>query len=206
MSLYTKLVDPLLGVWKIEESSEQLLSQLEKKEYYLPFLANMHTEKRRQEWLATRVLLKEMLGREVRIAYEANGAPYLPDEPFYISISHTKQYAAILIQKHPAVGIDIEYRSDRVLKIRSRFMNPEEEERIDKKHEVEHLLIHWCAKETLFKVIGQEEVDFCRHLHIKPFSYNDRGRLEAFETRTEQSCTYQMEFRVTSQFILTFSR
>ena len=127
-----------------------------------------------QERFASRVLLKELLGEEVRVDYHSTGAPFLACVPLYISISHTKDYVAVILDERPT-GIDIEYRSDRILKIRSRFMNPEEEAGIDPGHEVEHLLIHWCAKETLFKIIGQEGVDFQKHLHVNPFPYLPSG-------------------------------
>lgn len=196
---------PLWGVWKIEESADDLLSALEHKADYQPFLEILHTEKRRQEWLASRVLLKELLGREARIAYHPNGAPYLPDVPLHISVSHTKDYAAVLLQSQPFAGIDIEYRSPRVLKIRSRFMNEKEVAGIDFAHEIEYNLIHWCAKEALFKMIGQEGVDFCRHLHVEPFIYAESGSLTANETCTAQGATYTLHYRVTSDFVLVLS-
>ena len=62
MPVLFKYTEPLLGVWKIEESSEELLSMLEQSSEYLPFLQQIKTEKRRQEWLASRVLLKELAG------------------------------------------------------------------------------------------------------------------------------------------------
>lgn len=205
MPLFLKHMDRLLGVWKIEETPEELLAQLTHKEYYLPFLNRIGSQNRRQEWLASRVLLKELLGREVRIDYQTDGAPTLADSSFQISISHTKGYAAVLLQEHPAVGVDIEYRSERVLKIRSRFMNPEEEAGIDKAYETEHLLIHWCAKETLFKMIGQEEVDFCRHLHMLPFAYSQTGHFRAYETRTPRNAFYRIGYQVAPEFVLTWS-
>ncbi len=41
--------------------------------------------------------------------------------------------------------------------------------------EVYVLLLHWSAKETLFKVMGVEGVDFIRHLHIFPFCHGRGG-------------------------------
>lgn len=205
MPLLFQHTAPLRGVWKIEESSGALFSLLKNGEEYLPQLENIRTEHRRQEWMASRVLLQELLGYPVRIAYHADGAPYLPDSPLSISISHTKGYAAVLVQEHPAAGIDIEYRSDRVQKIRNRFMSQEEEEGIDKEHETEHLLLHWCAKETLFKMIGQEEVDFRRHLHVCPFPYTEEGSFNVYETRTEQGTAYTLDYLVTPDFALTWS-
>ena len=153
----------------------------------LLFLERVSAEKRRQERFASRVLLKELLGEEVRVDYHSTGAPFLACVPLYISISHTKDYVAVILDKRPT-GIDIEYRSDRILKIRSRFMNPEEEAGIDLEHEVEHLLIHWCAKETLFKIIEQEGVDFQKASSRESFSlFIECGTFKGRETRTEHA-------------------
>lgn len=199
---YTK---PHLGVWKIEESSDELLSMLCQTSAYLPFLQKIKTEKRRREWLATRVLLKELMGQELLIAYHDDGAPYLPDSPLSLSISHTDGYAAVLLQEQPAAGIDIEYRSDRVVKIRSRFMSAEEDASIDADHEAEHLLIYWCAKEALFKMIRQQDVDFIDHLHIVPFAYAASGQVNAYETCSLQPASYALSYEVAPDFVLVYS-
>lgn len=200
-----KSMTPLWGVWKLEENADELLAMLDNPAAYQLSIEKMHTEKRRQEWLGSRTALKEILGREVPISYQTNGAPYVEGLQQSISISHTKGYAAVLVSPHPIAGIDIEYRSDRVLKIRSRFMEKEEEAGLDPAHEVEHLLIHWCAKEALFKLIGQEEVDFVRHLHVAPFTYEESGFFIVKETRTAQSCSYRMGYRVESDYVLVWS-
>lgn len=205
MPLLFKQNEPLLGVWKMNESSDNLLSMLSNQSDNLTFLQTIHAEHRKQERLASRVLLKELLGKEARVDYYPNGAPFLPDLPLHISISHTKGYAAVIIQEYPAAGVDIEYRSDRVRKIRSRFMTPDEETAIDPDHETEHLLIYWCAKETLFKMIGQEEVDFCRHLHVEPFPYAESGEFLVRETRTQEGTFYKLAYLVAPDFILTWS-
>ena len=206
MPLLIKYTVPRLGVWKIEESSDELFALLERGEEYLPELENLRSENRRQEWLASRKLFQEMFGGFSRISYRLSGAPYLPGQSLHISISHTKGYAAVLLQEHPVAGVDIEYRSNRVLKVRSRFMSPEEEACLDKEHEAEHLLLHWCAKETLFKMIGQEEVDFCRHLHVCPFQYAESGSFTVNETCSEHPQQYHLCFRVFPEFVLTWSQ
>ena len=47
-----KHTGPLWGIWKIEESSEVLLSLLRNREEYLPQLELIRAEQRRREWLA----------------------------------------------------------------------------------------------------------------------------------------------------------
>ena len=196
---------PMLGVWKTEESAEELLSFLEKKEEYLPFLAQCRSEGRKVERLAVRVLLKTLVGYEALVAYHPNGAPYIPGSSYNISISHTKGYAAVLLtEKESPAGIDIEYISARILKIRDRFLS-EEENRIDSDNEVNHLLIYWCAKETAFKMIGQEGIDSREHLHVTPFHYAQEGKITVSETRTPLMASYNLEYKVAPEFVLTFS-
>lgn len=205
MPLFLKHNSPLRGLWQIQETAEEMLNLLGADSLYIPLPENIRTEKRQQEWLATRLLLKELLGEETAIAYHPNEAPYLPSHPLYISISHTKGYVALLLQEQPFAGIDIEYRGERILKIRERFMHPEEEAGIDPVYEVEHLLIHWCAKEVLFKMIGQEEVDFKKHLHVVPFAYACSGTIDVYETRTPQAARFQLAYQVTSDYVWVWS-
>ena len=182
MPLLMKHTGPLWGIWKIEEPSEVLFALLQNRKEYLPQLELIRTEQRRREWLASRVLLQELTGGSALIAYHPNGAPYLSGSSLHISISHTKGYAAVLLQDHPAAGIDIEYRSERVSRIRSRFMNPEEEAGIDKEYETEHLLLHWC-----------------------PFPYAEKGSFTVYETRTGEGTVYRLNYLVTPDFVLTRS-
>ncbi len=211
MPLLLQQAAPCLGVWKIEESEEELLALLAHPEAYLPQLARWQSAARRKEWLACRVLLKTLTGEELPVAYRENGAPYLPGSSWHLSFSHTQGYAAALLQPHPAAGIDIEYRSERVYKIRRRFLAPEEEfsgnagENPHSREETDYLLIGWCAKETLFKMIGEEKVDFIRHLHLRPFTLASQGYLYAYETRTPRSASFRLGYRVFSDFILTWS-
>ena len=203
MGLVMKQTNPLMGVWRMDESVEELLALLDRPEEQADFLRRVTAESRRCEHLASRVLLKQLIGEEPRVAYHPSGAPYLVDSPLRVSISHTRGYAAAILSPSPT-GIDIEYRADRVLRIRSRFMTPEEEQGNDPAHEVEHLLLHWCTKETLFKRIGQEEVDFLAHLRVHPFPYADQGHFFASERRTPQAGTFQLAYQVTADYVLTW--
>lgn len=207
MALLEKHSSLLLGIWKIEETEDELLSLLEQQEAYLHFTNNSKAEVRKKEWLATRVLLKEVLGEELAISHYPDGAPYLPDRPdLSISVSHTKGYAAVYCKRGAPAGIDIEYRANRILRIKHKFMSEEELAMIDRKNEIAHLLICWCAKETLFKLIRQEDVDFRAHLHIKPFDFDVEGQMDVKESRTAQQESFVLNYRVTPDFVLTFNR
>lgn len=206
MSLIRRHPSRLLGIWKIEETASELLDLLEKKELYTCSLQNFRTENRKKEWLATRVLLKELLGQELQIAYWDDGSPYLPENPdMRISISHTKGYVAVYCSQEKRVGVDIEYHSERVVKIQKKFLSEEELAGIDLANEAQHLLICWCAKETLFKLIRQTEVDFCRHLHIEPFLFKKEGDVQVWETKTSKAEIFKLSYIITPEFIVAYS-
>lgn len=207
MALLEKHPSLLLGIWKIEETEAEFLTLLNQHEAYLRFANKCKAEARKKEWLATRILLKELFGEELTLAHHPDGAPYLPDRPeISVSISHTKGYVAVYCRVGDPVGIDIEYCANRILKIKHKFMSEKELAMIVPENETEHLLICWCAKETLFKLIRQEEVDFREHLHVKPFDYAREGELEVWETKTPQKEAFALHYRVTANFVLTFSR
>ena len=197
---------PPVGIWKMEETTEEMWYLLQHQAWYQLEFSRLKAEQRQKEWLATRLLLKEMLGHEAIIHHHPNGAPFLSEtEQKQISISHTKDFVAIMLTDVTHIaGIDIEYRSERVRKVRSRFLNAEEERFIDPAHETEHLLICWCAKETLYKIINRQEVDFCRHLHIQPFSYAKQGWLIAFDTCSESPKHVVLQYRVEKDFVITW--
>lgn len=199
---------PPVGIWKMEETTEEMWSLLQHQAWYQQEFSRLKAEQRQKEWLATRLLLKEMLGHEAIIHHHPNGAPFLSEtEQKQICISHTKDFVAIMLTDVTHIaGIDIEYRSERVRKVRSRFLNAEEERFIDPAHETEHLLICWCAKETLYKIINRQEVDFCRHLHIQPFSYAEQGWLIAFDTCSESPKHVVLQYRVEKDFVITWAK
>ena len=58
-------------------------------------LLEKKNESRRAEWLAVRLLVKELFGSECEVAYHPTGRPYLKHGTAHISISHTKGFAAV---------------------------------------------------------------------------------------------------------------
>jgi len=194
-----------LAVVPLLEDSESLLARLSFKDKYLPTIERM-TENRKREWLTIRVLLKELSGEEKEILYTSFGKPYLSDNSFHISISHTKGYAALIINNENETAIDIEKISSRVENIRSRFVNEEEEKALSTADRITRLLLYWSAKESLFKLLSVENVDFKRHLHIQPFELvlGEWGDFEACETRTKFQNCFQIKYFVHEDYVLTY--
>jgi 4'-phosphopantetheinyl transferase EntD len=211
-----------IGIAPIDKDSETLLSQLEHKAHYLPFLEKM-TEKRKCEWLTVRTLLKTLSGEEKEIAYQPTGKPYLSDRSYHVSISHTNYrgmfqlhpattgdgmllgYVAMVLNEEKEVAIDIEMISPRVLKIKDRFLTEEEAKSISPDNEIVHLLLHWSAKESVFKILDTENVNYQSQIHISAFEpvTGEWGSFEARETRTEKRQVFCVHYFVHEDYVLT---
>ena len=203
------------AIWKMDEPEEEMRASLKAPLPYDAELSRMRAESRRSEYLAVRVLLATMCGEEKEICHEPSGKPFLADGSFRLSISHTKGYVAVALHPTAEVGIDIEQVSDRVLRVADRFMSGEElagEAEALKGYAGEaslstlyYMLLHWSAKETLFKLMNQEEVDFKRHLRILPFRLRPEGCFTGTECRTSESRSYEVHYQLHPDFVCTWS-
>lgn len=194
----------LLGIWKIDESREELLLLLPEymRSNAIKHVKGIRSERRTIEWLSTRILLFMLLDEEKTILNCTDGKPYLKDGSYHISISHTKDYVTVFLHETYPIGIDIEIRSERVKKVADKFIG--DEEYIDPSQETVHQLLHWSAKECLFKLMEENEIHFKHHLHIHPFTPALKGIITATETKTDRTRTFKIHYEVHPDYVLTW--
>jgi phosphopantetheinyl transferase (holo-ACP synthase) len=142
------------GIWKMEETEEQLLALFDDPTLFRQGAAKYGNPSRRVEWLAVRALLRKMLGVDPQIDYLPIGQPVWVDGSRKVSISHTRGYVAAAVSRQD-IGIDIEYVSDRIRRVTSRYLRPDEPFA-----RLSTLLVAWTAKEALYKVAHREGLDF----------------------------------------------
>ena len=201
--LYSKRDESsIIGVWEISET----LPELEKHPLlasYIEESLNFKSKRRRREWLAVRLLLASLLNEVKEIAYLPSGNPYLVDDSYFISISHTKGYAAVILHKTKRVSIDIEYHSERVLGIAPRFVR--DDERFYSASDCCTPLLIWSAKEVLFKLLDDTGVDFKDHLRILPFPLADSGHFIAYDYKSSaQGRAHLIQYYTTSDYVVVF--
>ena len=194
-----------IAIWEITETVPELLNLLHNKDIYSDDLTKFTTDKRKKEWLTARILVETICGKDKIIAYNEKGKPYLTDNSFHISISHTSTFVALIT--HPAceVGIDIEQISDRICKLKDRFLHQDELLHIDSAQKTIHLLLHWGAKEVLFKMLNEENVDFIGHLRVFPFTPQKNGTFFGKEMRAKQQENYNFAYDINDSFVLVWS-
>ncbi len=170
--------DTSFSIWKIEETAEELLSQLQLKAHERSYLETLNNGKRNLHWLSTRVLLRKMINTSEYIdcQVDSSGKPYLTNFPYHISLSHSFDYAAVMISRNKAVGIDIELIKDKIERIAHKFMSEDELSFISRESPVEHLYACWCAKEAVYKLHGKKNISFLDHIRIAPFDYSGGGK------------------------------
>ena len=206
--LQDKTNDTQWAVWKVEESLEALLALLPdaRRVCCEQELLQFASERRKIEWLSVRVLLYFMLKEDKQIGYSSEGKPFLTDDSFFISISHTKGYVAIVLGlPGREVGVDIEQYGERVRKVAHKFMREDEQPSVFRGTDTWSLLLHWSAKETMFKCLNASEVDFRGHMRILPFAVNESGVFSAEEYRTVEKRRFTIHYYLFPDFVLTLS-
>lgn len=171
----------VLAVWKIEETEEQLVSSLQLKQHELDVITSLSAGKRALHWLSTRVLLRTMLNTAdyIDCQMDEHGKPYLVNSDTHISLSHSYDYASVIISKDKKVGVDIELIKMKIKSIKHKFLSDVELAQKQIGDNTNGLYVCWCAKEAIYKWHGKKGLEFKQHIHIKPFKLKDEGFLQA---------------------------
>jgi phosphopantetheinyl transferase (holo-ACP synthase) len=164
-----------LGIWKITEDLNTLLSNIKLTREELETLDRFTYAPRKTEWLSVRVLLKEMTDNQLSIYYNGNRKPFIKGNSYSISISHSRDLTSILLSREKRVGIDLEFMSHRINSIAHKFINENDLITSDEEQRKYHLYIHWCAKEALYKICDKQDINFKENLTIEPFRPFEKG-------------------------------
>ena len=128
------------------------------------------------------------------IGHAASGQPLL--RGYHVSVTHTKGYAALMLSKSCDVACDIEHFSDRVERIKSKFLRKDE-----KADDLDSLLVHWCGKETVYKLFPEDNLQFSQ-MRVGPFSTMSDWACEVENMKRGEKV--RVDFELTMQFVLTY--
>jgi phosphopantetheinyl transferase len=173
------------------EASEELLTFFTPDELSDPAFQKFSYEKRKREWLATRALIKQMIGSPFQISYNESGKPLL-SHPLYnhISISHSRDFVAVLVHQHQAVGIDIEWVNRNYAPITKKYLSEIELTQVNERPLYQCL--YWCAKEAIFKIVEESGVDFRKQIEVEAFHPEQDNLLARFISQNQER-TYQLQ-------------
>lgn len=183
-----------LAVWKIEENDDFFLERVT---LHLPVT---HPHKRLQH-LAGRYLLPYLFADfpVSLIEIADTRKPFLPKEQYHFSISHSGDYAAAIVSSTQRVGIDAEMVTDRVYRIKHKFLHQEELASINHLSGtdlIEQLTILWGVKEAMFKWWGRGDVDFSEVMRTQYFKLSPTGIINAQFQKNEFKQLLQLNYRL----------
>ena len=207
--LYIKNLDKTtrLGIWKVEETIYELQSQLILNQKELDFFSTLKKGKRNLHWFAGRVMIRTLLETPdfIEIKEDEFGKPYLPDFDFELSITHSYDYAAVIISKHK-VGIDIEKIKKDLLTIAPKYLSIQELNSLDLKNYNKQLYVFWCVKECLYKLYGKKELAFKENIQIKNCNLSSFGKVTAEIIKNEYQKEFEVEYEeFVNDYILAYS-
>ena len=183
-----------IGIWKLSETSSELTAGLSLSKSEQSLFDTFKNEKRKKEYLAVRALLKKLVGSDFTITYEKSGRPRLQNHPANISISHSAELVVVFISKKN-IGIDVENIHRKISHITKRFLSPAEIKHVNQTPDKQLMhIIYWSAKEAIFKCTTEENVQFNRHINIKPFDLKEAGNFSAELTIGEHKSHFELRY------------
>ena len=167
-------------------------------------LLKIRKEKNSREYfLAVRKLLKNE-DSELTIEYDLKGKPYLNKEKG-ISISHSNEIVAICISNEIDFGIDIQYKTDKIFKIKSKFLSKNESKFLGKTDDIELLTKLWSAKESIFKALGKEGVSFSNDIEIETINEKDFFRA-GYYRKGNFKIKFDLDFLCMEEYIVCYAK
>lgn len=198
----TALPMPLKKILSLDAGRRLALWQMTENPAELPLpqgvsFADVHSEVRLREKHVSYAMLRALTGNDnLIIRHLPSGKPVI--DGYSLSISHTKGWAAMLIsEKDEAVGVDIEYFSDRVNKVASRFIRPDEQS-----DSLAHRLVNWSAKEAVYKMFSDEDLQYF-DMRLKPFVPTCSGYVTVEDLKVSKEA--KVSFVLTGDYVLTWS-
>ncbi len=205
--VYQQNINPFtkLGVWHITEPEIFFIKEV-------PLQREITHPHKRLQHLAGRFLLKVLYPdfpyELIKIADTRK--PFLENEAYHFSISHCSNYAAVIVSTRYRAGVDVEQITDKVKKIKHKFLSHREQHLIESLSGNDdhlfktHLTIAWGIKESLFKWYGNGEVDFIEHLHIEKIFLDEKKGEAACKVLKQTEMPLNVHFIVFENNILSW--
>ena len=181
--------DTWLALWQMTEAVDQLSAPASVD------LSPLRSPRRKKETLTEYLLLKALTGDDsLVIRHNEDGAPLV--DGYCVSLSHTEGWAAMMLSRSHRVGVDIEYVSERVNRVASRFIRDDEQQST-----LAERLITWCAKEAVYKYFTEQHLEF-HEMRLLPYDQEEAGEVTVENLR--QQVRVNISYDVSNSYVLAY--
>lgn len=192
------------SVWKITEklSEFNIENYLNSSEF--SFFKKISNNSRKLQWILVRKLFKKYFSNNESIVYNNNGKPISSNGTF-ISISHSKDYVALIQSQKFNVAIDVESISKRIIRIKHKFVKESELPSLNSENDlIKYCTIIWSAKECLCKLFDYKIFDFINHLTIRPFELSNEGIIISRAIYRSNVYEVNINYRIFGDSVITW--
>ena len=186
-------------IWEINESLQNLESKIVLSENSLKLLNQKKSEIQKKQFLAVRNIFKILSIKDNEVKYDKAGKPIFSQNKA-LSISHSGNYAAVIMSDH-SVGIDIETINDRILKIKSKYL--ETELNYPSELNTETSLIYWNIKESVFKAVDKSGIDFKKNILVPPLDIK-KNVVKSWYIKDDKIYSFDTRFKISKKYTLAF--
>lgn len=208
MPLY-KTLNPFYNtqvlLWQVTETEEALAKNLSLNTNSQKRLKAMKSSLHRRAFLSIRHLLAKAGYADFDLIYNSQGKPFLNDGT-YVSISHSHQFTGIILSQTAQIGIDIEKKRDKILRIAPKF-TPIQEYRTYANTDalITKVTQVWCAKEAVYKIAAIPGLSFLNHIEVADF-LPEKDQTTVAVNYFGNKTNYAIKFDQFDEFCLAFAK
>lgn len=192
-----------IQLWELTESPVDLLPWLELSPEEKNQLETIRSQKRQLEFLVTRIMLRKVFPDE-RIFYSTCGAPYLEHPMRYISVAHSKKFGCLMHSNHPC-AVDVETIESKALRIAGRFLGEYERKFISDEQPAKDATLLWSAKESLYKLLKMEGIEFSKQLIVHEINNNAQRKITASIITEKSHTNHELAYEFFDDQVLTWT-
>jgi len=196
-----------IGVWEISESVDELYQRLTLTPAETEIFSALTSESRKLHWLSYRMILPHLIDwhNVSGISYDQYGKPFLDNGVRHISVTHSGKYSALIASRTNSVGIDIERISEKIMRLRHKFLMPQELELLNKSSDPRIYYIYWAAKEAIYKLHGKRDILFKDNIFIHPFDLNPmEGNFEGKIISQGMQKHFRLNYLIFDDYVLVY--
>lgn len=190
---HKKILNTHIYVWKITSSYEDQIKNPLLNTAELISANELKNEKRKKEFLSSRIALKKIFNKDLELKHHTSGKPFIK-EAKYLSISHSSNFLA-LTYGDENIGIDIEKPQNRMVKLIPRVLSEIELMEFKKEPSIDLACKLWGAKEAILKYIGDRNLNYKEEIKAENIQLG---------IATYLKMNFKVEFEKIENMILTY--
>ena len=190
---HKKNLNTQIYVWKMNSSYEDQIKNSLLNTDELISAKELKNEKRKKEFLSSRIALKNIFNKELELKHYNCGKPFIK-EAKHLSISHSSNYLALAFGEEN-IGIDIEKPQNRMVKLMPKILSEIEFMEFKKEPSIDLACKLWGAKEAILKYVGNRNLNYKEDIKVENIELG---------VATYLKMSFKVEFEKIENMILTY--